>query len=264
MDVQALLVVAVTAESLRIPTVLIETHHVVARLIVTEGVEASRVETGGVVAEGVVAVHVVTGGIISVVVEAGTVEAEHVVAVDVETSRVVNILRGRRLAALMDILDSVALAGPPGLHGAISDAVEGLAVEVRLENETLDGGELRAEADRLAARKLVLTALEGLDTEHALHSAIGRGEEAVEVHGEIQGVKHETLLSCEGRSSDDTHFLLLLGWVNFLCHFVHTSPFMKSVRRNNRGDPKEERPGFPISTQDSPPFSAGSSGKAEY
>ena len=156
------------------------------------------------------------------VVEARRVESENIVAVDVETGRVVDILRGARLAALVDILDGVTLVGPPGLHGVVSDSVDGEAVEVGLGNETLHSGEVGAEIDRLAARNLVLAALVGLDTEDALHSTVLRRQEAVEVYGEIEGGQHETLLGCEGRSSDESH--LLLGWGKFLrrlCHFIY-------------------------------------------
>ena len=208
MDVQTLLVVAVTSETLRIPTIVVEAHHVITSLVVTE-----RVETGAVVALRIVAECVETGRgvalrIVAVVVETGSVESKNVVAVDVEAGRVVDVLRGGRLATLVDVADRVALVGPPGLYSVVSDAVDGEAVEVGLGDEGLHCRELRTEIDGLTARQLVLTALEGLDTEDALHSAVLGREEAVEVDGEIECGEHETLLGCEGRSSNESHLLL--------------------------------------------------------
>lgn len=214
MHVEALLVVAVTAEARRIPAVAVEAHHVVASLVVALRIEASAVVTLCIVAEGVEARAGVALLVVAVVVEASGVESENVVAVDVETGRVVDILRGARLAALVDVLDSITLVGPPGLHGVVSDTVDGEAVEVRLGDKGLHRGEVGSEIDRLAARQLVLTALKGLDTEDTLHSAVLRRQEAVEVYGEVEGCEHESLFGCERRSSDESHLLFSSG--NFL------------------------------------------------
>ena len=208
MDVQALLVISVTTEARRVPAITVEAHHVIAGLIVALRIEASRIVTRRIKAEGVVAVHIVASGIVAVVVETGAVESEDVVAVDVEAGRVVDILRGTRLTTLLDVSDRESLVGPPGLHSAIRNTVERVAVKLGLENETLHSGEVRAKVDGLTARQLVVAALEGLDTEDALHSAVGRREEAVEVYGEIESGEHESLFSCERRSSDESHLLL--------------------------------------------------------
>lgn len=172
MDVEALLVVAVTTEARRIPAVVIEAHHVIAGLIVALRIEACAVETLRIVAEGVEARAGVALLVVAVVVETGGVESKNVVAVDVETGRVVDILRGARLTTLVDVLDRVALVGPPGLHGVVSDSVDGEAVEVGLGDKGLHRGEVGSEVDGLAARQLILAALVGLDTEDTLHSAV--------------------------------------------------------------------------------------------
>jgi len=214
MHVEALLVVAVTAEARRIPAVAVEAHHVVASLVVALRIEASAVVTLCIVAEGVEARAGVALLVVAVVIETCAVESKNVVAVDVETGRVVDILRSARLTALVDILDRVALVGPPGLHGTIGDTVDGETVEVGLGDEGLHRGEMGSEIDGLAASDFILAALIGLDTEHALHSGVGRREEAVEVDREVEGGERETLFSCERRSSDESHLLFSSG--NFL------------------------------------------------
>lgn len=206
-DVEALLVVAVTAEARRIPAITVEAHHVVASLVITERIEARAVVTLRIVAECIEARAGVALLVVAVVVEASGVESENVVAVDVEAGRVVDILRGARLGGLVDVLDSIPLVGPPGLHGVVSDTVDGEAVEVGLGDEGLHRGKVGSEIDGLAARQLILAALVGLDTEDTLHSAVLRRQEAVEVDGEIEGCEHKTLLGCIRRSSDESHLL---------------------------------------------------------
>ena len=214
MDIEPLLVISVTTEARRVPAIAVEAHHVIAGLIVALRIEASRIVTRSIKAEGIVAVHIVASGVIAVVIETGAVKTKDVVAVDIEAVGIINILRGARLAALVDVSDRESLVGPPGLHSVIGHALEGEAVEIGLEHEGLHSGEVRAEVDGLATRQLVIAALERLDTEDALHSAVGRREEAVEVDREVEGCERESLLGCERRSSSESH--LLLGYGNFL------------------------------------------------